>query len=103
MAPTRSASADSAIPVVRTERERTTAPDVRAASRGSTSSASSPRISDGTPGSTTTTRPRLSSTPSPRQTGAQLGGVWVEYWARQRLGAVCDDLGLHLPTLGSAG
>src|SRR5260221_2070137 len=57
-----------------TDRDRTTSPVPRAARRGSTSSASSPRISDGTPGSKTTTRAR-SSTQSPGAVPRGLGST----------------------------
>ena len=65
--PSRSASADSAMPVVRSVRDRTDALfSLRARLiAGSSSSASMPRISRGTPGSIATQRPRSSSSQMP--------------------------------------
>ncbi len=72
--PTRSARADSAMPVVRSTRERTTgaapgafasASAIRCRRRGITSCSRRPRISAGTPGRRTTTRPSRSSSQRP--------------------------------------
>ena len=85
---TRSASADSGTPVVRTLRERTTRRRfvLRRASRGRTSSSRSPRISRGTPGSSTATLPRGSSSHSPgavpRGFGSTVAPSGTSAWRR---------------------
>jgi len=94
IAPNRSASADSGTPVVRTVRDNTTrgrAPgESRRTSRGSTSSTSSPRISRGTPGSSTATRPRASSIHSPgavpRGLGRMVAPSGTSAWVRLTAG-----------------
>ena len=97
MGPIRSASADSDTPVVRTVRDSTTrgrppapTPVSRRTICGSTSSTSKPRISRGTPGSSTATRPRASSSHSPgavpRGLGSTVAPSGTSAWMRLTAG-----------------